>query len=96
MKTTNAKLRFPSQLSKFINEVNEVEFSGERVIDLFNFLESKYSNVKERVFEDGGEDQLRPYFNVFIGKKDIRSINGVLSVIPEGETVSILLARAGG
>lgn len=96
MKTTNAKLRFPGHLSKFIDEVKEVNFSGESVIDLFDFLENKYSNVKERVFEDGAKDQLRPYFNVFIGKKDIRSINGVFSVIPDGETVSILLARAGG
>lgn len=95
MKTTIARLRFPNQLSKFINNAESVEFNGDRIIDLFDYLDKKYTNVKQRVFEEEGQ-QLRPYFNVFIGKKNIGTLDGIYSVIPEGETVSILLARAGG
>lgn len=95
MKTTLAKLRFPSQLSRFINNAESVQFNGDKIVDLFEHLETTYTNVKERVFEDG-EQQLRPYFNVFIGKQNINTMDGIYSVIPEGETVSILLARAGG
>jgi molybdopterin converting factor small subunit len=95
MKLTAVKINFPAQVAKFINNETSVEFEGDRVVDLIDALDQKYGNFKQRLFEDDGR-QVRPYFNFFIGKKNINMLDGIYTAIPEGETVSILLARAGG
>lgn len=95
MNQTRVKLKFPTQLSKFINHADTVHFEGGRVIDLIDSLESIYGNVKERLMEEENT-RIRPYFNLFIGRNNINTLEGLYSVIPEGETLSILLARAGG
>ena len=92
---TNVKLNFPKQVFKFPGSNGTCSFEGNSVINLIDHLEENYGNVKERLFEED-ENRLRPYFNLFIGKQNINTISGIDSVIPEGETVSILLARAGG
>ncbi|MEM9823192.1 MAG: hypothetical protein AAF985_19080 [Bacteroidota bacterium] len=94
MKKTQVSLKFPAQFSKYIDHTNQLEFEGESVADFFAHLETTFGNVKERILE--GDGQVRPYINIFIGKKNIKSLSGVDSIIPEGSCVSLLLSRAGG
>ena len=95
MKTTQVILKFPTQFSKYVNNAASIEFKGETVIDFIDYLDSTYGDVKERLLqEDNG--QLRPYINLFIGSKNIKSLNNLESVIESGEKVSLLLSRAGG
>ncbi|WP_340200598.1 MoaD/ThiS family protein [Ascidiimonas sp. W6] len=94
MKTTNVSLKFPTQFSKYINNVKQLNFEGNSFSDLVNELDATYGNVSERLFESDGE--VRPYINIFIGKKNIESLNGLDSTINDGDQISLLLSRAGG
>lgn len=94
MKKTVAQVKFPSQFARFINNETQVEFEGESLSDFINKLDGAYGNIKERLFDADG--QLHPYLNFFIGKKNIKSLRGMDSVIEEGACVSLLLSRAGG
>ena len=94
MKKTNVSLKFPSQFSTYINNIETLEFKGDRMSDFVEELESIYGNIKERLFDTEGK--VKPYINIFVGKKNIESLQGLNSIIPDGERISLLLSRAGG
>ena len=48
----------------------------------------------ERLFDDAGA--LRKFVNVFVADDDVRYLEGVDTKVPDGETVSIIPAVAGG
>lgn len=94
MKKTNVTLKFPTQFAKYINNIEQLNFEGDTFTDLVNELDSTYGNVRERLFEENG--RVRPYINIFIDKKNIKSLQGMNSVVNEGDQISLLLSRAGG
>ena len=94
MKKTKVSLKFPSQFSTYINNIETLEFEGDRMSDFVEELESIYGNIKERLFDTEGK--VKPYINIFVGKKNIESLQGLNSIIPDGERISLLLSRAGG
>lgn len=94
MKKTHVKLKFPAQFSKFVDNVSQIEFEGESIADFLTHLDATFGNIKERVLESN--EQVRPYINIFIEKKNIKSLNGIDSIVPEGSCISLLLSRAGG
>jgi len=94
MKKTKVSLKFPSQFSTYINHIETLEFEGDRMSDFVEELESIYGNIKERLFDTEGK--VKPYINIFVGKKNIESLQGLNSIIPDGERISLLLSRAGG
>lgn len=94
MKKTTVQIKFPTQFSKFIFNIESIEFEGETIEDFINVLEHTFGNIRERLFDPSGK--VRPYINLYIGKKNIYSLNGLDSIIPDGSSVSLLLSRAGG
>ncbi len=94
MKKTNVTLKFPIQFSQFIDHKKAVEFEGEKVSELINYLDLNFGNIKERLFEDDGN--IRPYIKLFLGAKNITALQGLDTIIPNGESISLLLSRAGG
>jgi molybdopterin converting factor small subunit len=94
MKKTRVEVNFPPQFSKFIYDIKTFEFEGDNVSDFINKLEFTFGNIRERLLDNEGN--VRPYINVFIGQKSIKSLQGLNSVIREGEKISLLLSRAGG
>ena len=55
---------------------------------------SAHPGFRERLFDDGGA--LRKFVNVFVADDDVRYLDGVDTKVPDGETVSIIPAVAGG
>lgn len=94
MKKTKVSLKFPGQFAAYINNINSLEFEGDRMADLVAELDAIYGNIQERLFDTEG--RVKPYINIFIGKKNIESLQGLESVVPDGERISLLLSRAGG
>jgi len=94
MKKTAVQIKFPSQFSKFIFDIDSLEFEGETIEDFIDALEHTFGNIRERLFDSTGK--VRPYINLYIGNKNIYALNGLDSVIPNGSAVSLLLSRAGG
>lgn len=94
MKKTTVQIKFPAQFSKFIYDIDSLEFEGETIEDFINTLDHTFGNIRERLFDPDGK--VRPYINLYIGKKNIYALNGLDSIIPDGSPISLLLSRAGG
>ena len=52
-----------------------------------------YTRLRARITEDG---TLRRFVNVFVADDDVRFLEGLDTKVPDGETVSIVPAVAGG
>lgn len=90
----SVKVRIPTPLRKLTAEQAEVDAAGSTIRDIVDDLEKQFPGFKERMCDDKGE--LRRFVNVYVGEEDIRFMSGLDTEIPEGESVSIIPAVAGG
>ena len=87
-------VRVPTTLRTLTAGEPEVTVEGSTVSDVIESLESAHPGFKERILDDTGE--LRRFVNVFVSDDDVRFIDGLATPVPEGETLSIVPAVAGG
>jgi sulfur-carrier protein len=88
------KVKIPTPLRKLTKEQSEVDASGSTIRDIVDDLEKQFPGFKERMCDDNGD--LRRFVNVYVGEEDIRFMDGLDTTIPDGESVSIIPAVAGG
>lgn len=88
------KVKIPTPLRKLTKEQAEVDAAGSTIRDIVDDLEKQFPGFKERMCDDKGD--LRRFVNVYVGEEDIRFLDGLDTKIPEGETISIIPAVAGG
>ncbi len=93
MKKTSVAISCPSQIAKYINNIEDFEFEGESIHDFFSSLDQKYDSFSSRLLDDG---MVKRFINIYIDKKNINTLDGVNTKIPSGSKISILLSRAGG
>ena len=87
-------VRIPSQLRPLAGGSSEVSADGATVSEVLKSLEATYPGFADRLFDDAG--RLRRFINVFVADEDIRFLDGVDTAVPDGTTVSIVPAVAGG
>ena len=87
-------VRIPTQLRELSGGVAEVSADGATVTDVLKDLEAKHPGFAERLFDESGE--LRRFVNVFVADEDIRFLDGVNTPTPDGTTISVVPAVAGG
>jgi molybdopterin converting factor small subunit len=71
-----------------------VQVEGATVGEALESLETAHPGFKERLFDDEGG--LRRFVNVFVADDDVRYLDGVNTPVPDGETIAIIPAVAGG
>ncbi len=89
----SVKVRVPTTLRTLTGGRSEVEVEGATVGEVINSLESVHPGFAERLLDDNG---LRRFVNVFVADDDVRFLEGLDTKVPDGETVSIIPAVAGG
>jgi sulfur-carrier protein len=87
-------VRVPTTLRTLTAGASEVEVEGVTVAEVFASLEAQHPGFRERLLDDDGK--LRRFVNVFVSDDDVRFLDGLETRVPEGETVSIVPAVAGG
>jgi molybdopterin synthase sulfur carrier subunit len=87
-------VRIPTQLRPLAGGGSEVSADGATVSEVLKSLEAAYPGFADRLFDDAG--RLRRFINVFVADEDIRFLDGVDTAVPDGATVSIVPAVAGG
>ncbi|MGV9680216.1 MoaD/ThiS family protein [Nocardia sp. NPDC003482] len=70
-----------------------VEATGATLAAVIDDLEANYTGLKERLLSDG---KLNRYVNIYVNDEDVRFSGGLEAEVPEGGTVTILPAVAGG
>jgi molybdopterin synthase sulfur carrier subunit len=87
-------VRVPTTLRTLTGGQSEVSVEGATVGDVLASLESVHPGFAERILDgDGG---LRRFVNVFVADDDVRFLDALATPVPDGETVSIIPAVAGG
>jgi sulfur-carrier protein len=87
-------VRVPTTLRTLTGGVSEVDLDGATVGEVLKSLESAHPGFAERLLDDEGG--LRRFVNVFVADDDVRFLEGLDTPVPDGETVSIIPAVAGG
>ncbi len=87
-------VRVPTTLRALTAGRSEIDVQGATVAAAIESLESAHPGFAERILDDSGE--LRRFVNVFVDDDDIRFIDGLATEVPDGATLSIVPAVAGG
>jgi molybdopterin synthase sulfur carrier subunit len=87
-------VRIPTTLRTLTAGAGEVSVEATTVAEAFEALEAAHPGFRERLLDDDGN--LRRFVNVFVSDEDVRFMDGLATPIPEGETISIVPAVAGG
>jgi len=88
------KVRVPTTLRTLTGGKSEVEVEGATLGEVVEALEGAHPGFKERLLDDEGK--LRRFVNVFVADDDVRFLEGLDTKVPDGETVSVVPAVAGG
>jgi molybdopterin synthase sulfur carrier subunit len=87
-------VRVPTTLRPLTAGASEVSVDGATVGEVLKSLEATHPGFAERLLDDQGG--LRRFVNVFVADDDVRFLDGLDTAVPDGETVSIIPAVAGG
>ena len=87
-------VRVPTTLRTLTSGASEVSVEGATVSEVLDNLEAIHPGFKQRLLDDGGA--LRRFVNLFVADDDVRFLDGLNTPVPDGETVSIIPAVAGG
>ncbi len=87
-------VRIPTQLRELSGGAAEVQLDAGSLADVLAALDTTHPGFAGRLFDETGG--LRRFVNVFVADEDIRFLDGLETVVPDGQTVSIVPAVAGG
>ena len=87
-------VRIPTTLRTLSAGQSEVKVEGATVREVVASLDEAHPGFAGRLLDDEGN--LRKFINVFVADDDVRFLSGLDTAVPEGETVSIIPAVAGG
>jgi sulfur-carrier protein len=87
-------VRIPTTLRPLAGGQSEVSVEGQTVGEVLQALDSEHPGFADRLLDDEGG--LRKFVNVFVADDDVRFMDGLDTAVPDGETVAIIPAVAGG
>jgi molybdopterin converting factor small subunit len=87
-------VRVPPVFRTLTGGTSQVAVEGDTVGSVLDGLEAAHPGFKEKLLD--GEGNLVRYVNVFVDDDDVRFLDGLATKVPDGTTVAIMQAVAGG
>jgi MoaD family protein len=87
-------IRIPMPLRSYTRGAGEVQVQARDVRDALAALGAAHDGLLARVLAPQGE--LRQFVNVFVGGRNIRSLEGLSTPLADGDVIAIVPAVAGG
>ena len=87
-------VRIPTILRPLTGGASEVTADGGTLAEVLAAVDKEHPGVSGRVLDDDGK--IRRFVNVYVGDEDVRFASGLDTETPDGVTVSIIPAVAGG
>lgn len=88
-------VRIPTILRPLTGGAAEVAVEGaDTLTEVIDRLDADHPGVRARVLDDDG--RLRRFVNVYVDDDDVRFASGLTTPTPDGSSVSIIPAVAGG
>ena len=89
-----ATVRIPTTLRPLSGGASTVQIEGSTLSEVIANLDAAHPGFRGRLLDDNGA--LRKFVNIFVADDDVRYLDGLDTKVPEGATVSIIPAVAGG
>ncbi|HLT17454.1 MAG TPA: ubiquitin-like small modifier protein 1 [Acidimicrobiales bacterium] len=87
-------VRIPTTLRTLTGGQAEVTVEGATVGEVLKNLDAAHPGIGDRILDEEGG--LRRFVNVFVADDDVRFLQQLDTPVPDGETVAIIPAVAGG
>ena len=87
-------VRIPTTLRPLSGGASTVDVDAGSLSDVIKALDAAHPGFADRLLDDEGN--LRRFVNVFVDDDDVRYLDGLATNVPDGQTVSIIPAVAGG
>jgi molybdopterin converting factor small subunit len=87
-------VRVPTILRPLTDGAAEVSVEGATLAEVLDALEADHTGIRARVLDEDGK--LRRFVNVYVNDDDVRFAEGLHTPTPDGSSVSIIPAVAGG
>lgn len=87
-------LRIPTPLRSYTSGQSEVSLTGSTIGEVMQDLISQYPTLRPHLFN--GDNQLRPFVNLFINEENIKDLDGLSTSIQEGDRLMLIPSIAGG
>jgi molybdopterin converting factor small subunit len=90
----SVSVRVPTILRPLTGGAAEVSVEGATLADILDAVEADHTGFRARVLDEDGK--LRRFVNVYVNDDDVRFAEGLATPTPDGASVSIIPAVAGG
>jgi molybdopterin converting factor small subunit len=87
-------VKVPTILRTYTGGAGDVVVSGGTLQEALADLDAQYPGIGARVLDDEG--RLRRFVNVYVNDDDVRFLEDLATPTPEGSSISIIPAVAGG
>jgi len=87
-------VKIPAALQSFAGGQRELRTAPGTVAEVLHRLAGSHPQLVQRLLTADG--QLRPFVNVFVGRVNVRDLQGLATRVIDGEVMTILPAVAGG
>jgi molybdopterin synthase sulfur carrier subunit len=87
-------VRVPPVFRTMTGGQSQVAVDGATVAEVLTNLDTAHPGFSAKLLDDDGA--LVRYVNVFVDDDDVRFLDGLATPVPDGVTVSIMQAVAGG
>jgi MoaD family protein len=87
-------VKIPVALRQYAQDKSELKLNAGTVRELLQNMDSLFHGLMAFLVDESGE--LRRYVNVFVNHEDVRSGEGLMTRLKDGDEVSIVPAVAGG
>jgi sulfur-carrier protein len=90
----SVRVRVPTILRTYTKGEAEVDADGSTLADVIAALDRDYPGIRGRIVDEQGA--LRRFVNIYVGNDDVRFLDGLATPTPDGSSVSVIPAVAGG
>lgn len=90
----SVSVRIPTILRPYTDGAAQVSAEGSTLSEVLDALDVAHPGLKGRVLDDDG--QIRRFVNVYLNDDDVRFAQGLATATPDGTSISIIPAVAGG
>ncbi len=78
----------------YVDNQHEIAISAASVAELVSGILARYPALRPHLFD--AEGNLRRHFNIFVNGVNIRDLNGMDTLLTDGDKVILMASAAGG
>ncbi len=86
----------PTNLRALTGGEKRVSAEGSTLAEVIGYLESSYAGLFAPLLDPADPGNLRRFVNIYVNDKDVRLSGGLQTPIADGDSLTILVAMAGG